>query len=73
VVQWVSDEVEVVRADDTTNVVLVEASEDLQDGEVCCLSGRDLVEFDYMSVGRDGFVPVNVKPMVATWLEDRIE
>jgi hypothetical protein len=52
--------VKVVRADDTMNVALVEASEDLQDGGVRCLSGRDLAEFEYVSVGWDGFVPVNV-------------
>jgi hypothetical protein len=60
VVQWVSDEVKVVRADDTMNVALVETSGDLQDGGVRCLSRRDLAEFEYVSVGRDGFVPMNV-------------
>jgi hypothetical protein len=26
-----------------------------------CLTGRDLSENDYVSIGRDGFVPISVK------------
>jgi hypothetical protein len=70
IVQWVGDEVEIVRADDTANVELAETCEDWQDGEVRCLSGRNLKFFDYVSVGRDGFVPVNVMSMITTWLEN---
>jgi hypothetical protein len=32
---------------------------------VKCLTGRNLAEFDYVSVGKDGFVAVNIKPMKA--------
>jgi hypothetical protein len=32
-------------------------------GGLRCLTGQDLAKFDYISVGRDGFIPVNVKPM----------
>jgi hypothetical protein len=68
VVQWVSDEVEVVHADDTASVAFADMGEDWMDGEVWCLSGRDLTDFDYISVGRGGFVPVNVKLMIANRL-----
>jgi hypothetical protein len=27
-----------------------------------CLTGRDLSEYDYVSISRDGFVPISVKP-----------
>jgi hypothetical protein len=37
---------------------------------VKCLTGRNLAEFDYVSVGKHGFVPVNVKPMKAIRLEN---
>jgi hypothetical protein len=68
VVQWVSDEVEVVHADDTASVAFADMGEDWMDGEVWCLLGRDLTDFDYISVGRGGFVPVNVKSMIANRL-----
>jgi hypothetical protein len=53
IIQWVSDEIEVVGANDTASVALAEACEDWQEGEVRCLSGRDLADFDYASVGKD--------------------
>jgi hypothetical protein len=68
VVQWVGDKVEVIHAHDTTSVAFADMGEDWMDGEVRCLSGRELTDFNYISVGRGGFVPVNVKPMIATWL-----
>jgi hypothetical protein len=46
VVQWVGDAVEVVGADNSTCVALTESQEDFQDGEVKCLTGRDLSEYD---------------------------
>jgi hypothetical protein len=39
-------------------------------GGVKCLFGRNLVEFDYISVHRDGFVPINVKTMKMIQLEN---
>jgi hypothetical protein len=61
--------VEVVPANDSACVALAKSPSDFQDKEVKCLTGRDLLEFDYVSVGHDGFVPVSVKPMVVTQLE----
>jgi hypothetical protein len=37
---------------------------------VTCLSGRDLSEYEYISVSRDGIVLVNVKPMNMTRLSN---
>jgi hypothetical protein len=31
-----------------------------------CLTGRDLSDYDYMSVGKDGFVLISVKPMTSS-------
>jgi hypothetical protein len=61
----------VVKADDTTSVTLAETCEDWQDGEVRCLPGRNLTDFDYVSVGRDSFIPVNTKPTIMTWLGNK--
>jgi hypothetical protein len=30
-----------------------------------CLTGRDLTDYDYVSIGKDGFVPVSVKPTMS--------
>jgi hypothetical protein len=35
---------------------------------MACLSGKDLSEYNYISVIRDGLVPVNVKLMNVTRL-----
>jgi hypothetical protein len=70
VVQWVGDKIEVMKADDSACVALAEAQGNLQEGELKCLTGRDLFDYDYISIGHDGFVPVNVKPMVVNPLED---
>jgi hypothetical protein len=37
---------------------------------VKCLTGRDFSDYNYISIGRDGFIPVNVTPMVVNQLED---
>jgi hypothetical protein len=70
VVQWVGDEVEIIEADDSACVALAESQEYLQEGEVKCLTRRDLSDYDYVSIGHNGFIPVNVKPMVVNRLED---
>jgi hypothetical protein len=41
-----------------------------QDGEVRCLTGRDLSDYDYVSVGKGGFVLVNVKSTNINRLEN---
>jgi hypothetical protein len=60
VIQWIGDNVEIVKADDSDCVALAESQGDLQDGEVRCLTGSDLMDYDYISMGKDEFVPVNV-------------
>jgi hypothetical protein len=30
-----------------------------------CLSGKDITRYDYISVGKDGFVPISVKPAIS--------
>jgi hypothetical protein len=34
----------------------------VKNGEIACVSGWDLSEYDYVSVSKDGIVPVSVKP-----------
>jgi hypothetical protein len=69
-IQWIDDDVEVVVAEDSVCVTAVEAQEETQDGVAACLSGRDLGNYDYISVGKDGLIPVSLKPANLTWLSD---
>jgi hypothetical protein len=66
IVQWVGDQVETVEADEEACVTMVESQIDLQDGSMECLSGQDLSKYDYISVGKDGFIPISVKPMTSS-------
>jgi hypothetical protein len=73
IIQGVSDQVEVVEADDTKGVAVVETQVDVQCGRMSCLIGCDLTEYDYISVGKEGFIPISVKPTVnATRLIDNV-
>jgi hypothetical protein len=69
-IQWIGDDVEIVVAEDFICVATTEAQDEVQDGASACLSGRDLGDYDYISIGKDGFVPVSIKPMNLTRLSD---
>jgi hypothetical protein len=63
-IQWVGDEVEMVQADQDVCIAMTESQVDIQGGKMKCLIGRDLSGYDYVSVDKDGFVPISVKPMI---------
>ena len=69
-IQWVDDDVEIVHADTSTYIAMADASANWQHGDAQCLSGLDLSDFDFLSVTKDGFVPVVVKPVVAARLKN---
>jgi hypothetical protein len=52
----------VVHANVSTYITLADAMADWQHGSVWCLSGRDLTCYDFLSVFKEGFVPMFVKP-----------
>ena len=56
------DEVEIIHADTSAYVALADASADWRYGNAECLSGLDFSDYDFLSVSKDGFVPVVVKP-----------
>jgi hypothetical protein len=64
VIQWVGDEVEVVQAVEDVCIAVTESQVDIQGGKMKCLTDRDLLGYDYVSVGKDGFVPISVKPVI---------
>jgi hypothetical protein len=64
VIQWVDDVVEVIQADEVVCIAVTESQVNIQGGKMKCLTGRDLSGYDYVSVGKDGFVPISVKPAI---------
>ena len=69
-IQWVDDDVEVIEADNLACIALAETQVDWQRGEMRCLTGRDLSDYDYISIGKDGFVPVHAQPASVAWLNN---
>jgi hypothetical protein len=61
-IQRIDDEIEVVHTDASAYIVLADATADWQHGSARCLSGRDLICYDFLGFYEDGFVPVYVKP-----------
>jgi hypothetical protein len=57
-----------VQADEDVCITVTESQVDIQGGKMKCLTGRDLMGYNYISVGKDGFVSISVKPVIgATW------
>jgi hypothetical protein len=57
--------VEVVQVDDSVCVAMTELQVDVQGGRMECLTGRDLTEYNYVSVSKYGFMPITVKLMMS--------
>jgi hypothetical protein len=64
IIPWISDEVEVVQADEDACIAVAESQVDIQEGNMNFLTGTDLMGYDYVSIGKDGFVPISVKSAI---------
>jgi hypothetical protein len=42
---------------------VTESQVDMHGSLMKCLIRRDLTEYDYVSMGKDGFIPISIKPM----------
>jgi hypothetical protein len=69
-IQWIDDEIKVVHVDASAYIVLADATADWQHGSTQCLSGKDLTSYDFLSIFKDGFVPVFVQLASRTQLGD---
>jgi hypothetical protein len=59
----------VVQADEDVCITMTESQVDIQGGKMKCLTDRDLMGYDYVSVDKDGIVLISVKRVIsATWL-----
>jgi hypothetical protein len=67
-IQWIDDEVEVVHTDASAYIALADVMADWQHRSTQCLSGKDLTSYDFLSVSKDGFVPVFMQPTSETRL-----
>jgi hypothetical protein len=69
-IQWIDDEIEVVHVDALAYIALADVTADWQHGSTQCLSGNDLTGYDFLSVSKEGFVPVSVKSASEAWLSN---
>jgi hypothetical protein len=53
--------VEVVQADEEVCITVAESQVDILGGKMECLSSKDMTWYDYISVSKDGFLPISVK------------
>jgi hypothetical protein len=56
--------------DASTYISLADATAGWEHGSVQCLSGKDLAGYDFLSISKDGFVPVSIKPASKAWLSN---
>jgi hypothetical protein len=69
-IQWINDEIEIVHADVLAYIALPDATVEWQHGNTQCLSGNDLTSYNFLSIYKDGFVPVSMQPASGTRLRD---
>jgi hypothetical protein len=53
--------VEVVQVDEDVCIAVTESQVDIQGGKMKCLTGWDLMGYNSVSIGKDGFVLISVK------------
>jgi hypothetical protein len=56
--------VEVVQADEDVCITVTKSQVNIQGEKMKCLIGRDLTGYDYISIGKDGFVLISVKLVI---------
>jgi hypothetical protein len=55
--------------DESAHVAMAESQVDVNRGSMQCLIGHNLTDYDFVSIRKDDFVPISVKPMTeVTWL-----
>ena len=69
-IQWIDDKIEVVHADSLAYIDQADVTTDWQHGDAPCLSGKDLMEYDFISITKKGLVPISLQPTSAGWLDN---
>jgi hypothetical protein len=60
-IQLIDDEVAVVYADASFYIALADTTADWQHGSTQCPSGKDLTGYNFLSISKDGFVPISMQ------------
>jgi hypothetical protein len=68
IIQWIDDENEVVHANASAYIALVDTTTDWLQGSTQCQSGKNLIGYDFLSISNEGFVPVSIKSASEAWL-----
>jgi hypothetical protein len=61
-IQWVGEEVEIVHADVSACIAMADSSS-WTHYNIKCLLGQVISDCDFVSVSKDGFIPISVKPV----------
>jgi hypothetical protein len=69
-IQWIDDEIVVVHVDTLAYIALADAMVDWQHGSAQCLMEKDLIGYDFLSISKEGFVSVSIKPTSEAWLSN---
>jgi hypothetical protein len=54
----------VVQAHEDMCIAVIESQVNIQGGKMKCLTDRDMMGYDYVSISKDGFVLISVKPTI---------
>jgi hypothetical protein len=60
----------VVHVDASAYIALANTTTDWQHGITQCLSGKDLAGYNFLSISKDGFVPVSIKSVSEARLDN---
>ena len=62
-IQWVGDEIEVIYADPSACIATADAPVIWAYDNTKCLTGVDLSDYQFLSLGKEGFIPVMLEPV----------
>ena len=66
-IQWISDEVEVVHGDTSSFIATADSNSFGANDNIKCLSGLDQSDYEFISCTKDDFIPATLKSM-ENWL-----
>jgi hypothetical protein len=69
-IQWIDDKIEVVHVDASVYNALADAITDYQHESDQCLLEKDLLGYNFLSITKNGFVPMFVQLTFETRLGD---
>jgi hypothetical protein len=56
--------VELVQANEDVCITIAVSQVDIQEENMNCLTSTNMMGYDYVSIDKDGFMPISVKPAI---------